>query len=70
MMVCVSLSLTQRFCLVWFSKFYYIEFWLGFWFFFFFFGFIMLRFVSAIKEDSTKNWEIEDVTQLRFIFFL
>ena len=54
----VSLSLSQRFCLVWFSGFYYIEFWLGFWFFFF----IMLRFVSAIKEDSTKNWEIEDVT--------
>ena len=62
----VSLSLSQRFCLVWFSGFYYIEFWLGFWFFFF----IMLRFVLAIKEDSTKNWEIEDVTQLRFIFFL
>ena len=55
--VIVSLSLSQRFCLVWFSGFYYIEFWLGFWFFFF----IMLRFVLAIKEDSTKNWEIEDV---------
>ncbi|KAK7822730.1 hypothetical protein CFP56_036216 [Quercus suber] len=28
---------------------------------------VRFRFVLAIKEDSTKNWEIEDVTQLRKI---
>ena len=58
--MCVSLS-HKGFAWFGFLSFIRLSFGWGFGFFFFF-GFIMLRFVSAIKEDSTKNWEIEDVT--------